>query len=93
MNSYEETAKVFKAFDDPNRLYIISLIGGSEKCACDILENLQISQPTLSHHMKILCESGIVKLRKDGKRSLYSLSETGLILAAKYIFSIFPKSA
>ena len=55
-----KTALIFKAFCDENRVRILNLLRGGEKCACRLLEELSISQPTLSHHMKILCDSGIV---------------------------------
>ncbi len=74
---HEQTAKVFKALCDPNRLMIIEMLRGGERCACKLLEDLNISQSTLSHHMKILCESGFVNCRRDGKWMNYSLSRKG----------------
>lgn len=74
---YEKTAAVFKAFCDANRLMILELLQSGEKCACVLLDNLQIGQSTLSHHMKILCDSGIVTPRREGKWTHYSLSEQG----------------
>lgn len=75
----EETAKVFKAFCDERRIEIIKLLQSGEKCACMLLEKLEISQPTLSHHMKVLCDSRIVNSRKDGKWTHYSLCEEGVV--------------
>ena len=77
MNIYEENVKVFKAFCDENRLMILNLLRSGEKCACVILEELDIAQSTLSHHMKILCESGIIDFRKEGKWTYYSMSNEG----------------
>jgi ArsR family transcriptional regulator len=74
-NKYENIAKVFKALCDPNRLMIIEMLQGGEKCACKILNDLNIVQSTLSHHMKILCESGFVDSRRDGKWMHYSLNK------------------
>ncbi|MDL2235263.1 metalloregulator ArsR/SmtB family transcription factor [Christensenellaceae bacterium OttesenSCG-928-L17] len=74
---HAENAKVFKAFCDENRLQILSLLQTGEKCACVLLEDLNISQPTLSHHMKILCESGVVSGRKEGKWTYYAISPAG----------------
>ncbi|MCL1803394.1 MAG: metalloregulator ArsR/SmtB family transcription factor [Eubacteriaceae bacterium] len=74
---YTKNAAVFKALCDANRLKILELLQSGEKCACILLGQLQISQPTLSHHMKILCESGIVASRKEGKWTHYSISESG----------------
>lgn len=71
---YEQAASVFKALSDPNRLAVIDMIKTEEKCACKILEELHITQPTLSHHMKILCDSGLVNSRREGKWMHYSIN-------------------
>lgn len=76
-NRHVKNAVVFKALCDENRLQVLELLQTGEKCACVLLENLKISQPTLSHHMKILCESGIVTGRKEGKWTHYSISGKG----------------
>ena len=70
-----ETARMFKAFCDESRIAIIKLLTNEEKYACKLLEELKISQPTLSHHMKILCDSGIVTRRKEGKWMHYSINK------------------
>lgn len=77
MRDHAADAKVFKAFGDINRLQILEMLREGEKCACVLLEDLQISQSTLSHHMKILCDSGIVTGRKEGKWTYYSISKEG----------------
>lgn len=74
----KKTATIFKAFCDENRIRIVELLRSGEKCACKILEELNITQPTLSHHMKILCDSGIVTGRKEGKWMHYSISSEGV---------------
>ncbi|MGN1094264.1 MAG: ArsR/SmtB family transcription factor, partial [Candidatus Neoclostridium sp.] len=51
---------ILKALADDNRLEVLKLLQGGEKCACRLLEALEIGQPTLSHHMRILCEAGLV---------------------------------
>ncbi len=73
----QQTAKVFKALGDENRLCIMQMLRSGEKCACKLLEDLQIAQPTLSHHMKILCDCGLVTGRKEGKWMHYSLCADG----------------
>ena len=73
----KDNVKIFKALCDENRLSILDLLKDGEKCACVLLEDLSISQSTLSHHMKILCESGIVSGREEGKWTYYSLSTKG----------------
>lgn len=74
MNMHED-ARIFKALGDENRLQILILLQSEELCACHLLEQLNITQPTLSHHMKLLCDSGIVNYRKDGKWMHYSIAD------------------
>jgi len=69
----DKISKICKALSDSNRLKIIKLLTSEELCACKLLEEIQITQPTLSHHMKILSESGLVSVRKEGKWSYYSI--------------------
>jgi len=73
----KDHAKVFKAFCDEKRLQIIDLLRGGEKCACVLLEQLDLGQSGLSYHMKILVESGIVQSRQEGKWTHYKISEKG----------------
>lgn len=81
LTDFNKQAKIFKAFCDENRLCILSLLKTGEKCACDLLEELQISQPTLSHHMKILSEAGIVIGRREKKWIHYSINVANVELA------------
>jgi len=74
---YEKHAKVFKALCDEKRLRILELLRGGEKCACVLLEQLDLGQSGLSYHMKILVESGIVESRQEGKWTHYKISEQG----------------
>lgn len=85
MRDHAADARVFKAFCDENRLQVLEMLRSGEKCACVLLEKLQISQSTLSHHMKILCDSGIVASRRDGKWTYYSISEAGNRKAAELL--------
>lgn len=86
-NKYQKNARVFKAFCDENRLMILEMLQSGEKCACHLLEQMEIGQSTLSHHMKILCESGIVNSRKEGKWTYYSISSDG----SKYACELLKK--
>lgn len=70
-------ARVFKAFCDETRLAILEMLQDGEKCACVLLEKVNVGQSTLSHHMKILVESGVVTPRKSGKWTYYSICEDG----------------
>jgi len=69
--------KIFTAFFDETRLNILELLRGGEKCASKLLEQVSIGQSTLSHHMKVLVDSGIVTARKAHKWTYYSISESG----------------
>ena len=82
---------MFKAFADENRIQILELLRDGERCACRLLEEMKITQPTLSHHMKILCDSGIVVGRKEGKWMHYSISEDGIRDVRNYLDAIMMK--
>ena len=71
--NYEGNARIFKALSDPSRLKIIDILSCGEKCACDILEHFEFTQPTLSHHMKVLIDCGLVESRKEGTWNYYKL--------------------
>lgn len=75
MNKFSNDVKLFKALSDENRLKVLEILKDGEKCGSDLLSDLEISQPTLSHHMKILCDSTIVNYRKDGKQMIYTINE------------------
>ncbi len=77
METYQESAKVFKALCDPKRLAILKQLRSGEKCACVLLEPMDLTQSGLSYHMKILCDSGLVEGRQEGKWIHYRLSEAG----------------
>lgn len=72
--THDEAASVCKALSDSNRIRIIEMLTQGERCACNLLEELHITQPTLSHHMKVLDDCGLVHSRKDGKWSYYSIN-------------------
>lgn len=69
--TYPEYIQIFKALADETRLKIIEILSHGEMCACQLLENFTITQPTLSYHMKILCDSGIVVGRREGAWMYY----------------------
>ena len=62
---YTEYARLFKALSDPKRLKIVHMLAGGELCACKILEEFHITQPTLSHDMKLLTDTGLVIPRRE----------------------------
>ncbi|NTU89496.1 MAG: winged helix-turn-helix transcriptional regulator [Actinobacteria bacterium] len=83
-----DCALICKALGDSNRMQIVRMLSEGEKCACKLLEKFDITQPTLSHHMKILCECGIVSVRKDGKWAYYSLDDEVFGAFGRYIASL-----
>ena len=82
---FREDVRRIKALADENRLAIMLALQHGEKCGCVLLEELNITQPTLSHHMKLLCDSELVSGRKEGKWMYYSISEEGLKKAQEYL--------
>lgn len=78
MNEFERKAHVFKALSDPNRLRILKILKKGEICGTAILKELNISQPTLSHHMRVLCDANITKNRRQGKWVYYSFNIDGI---------------
>lgn len=83
MNGYKNDTLIFKALCDEKRLSILELLKSGEKCACVLMEELNIAQSALSYHMKILCESGIVTSRQEGKWTHYTISKSGREYAIK----------
>ncbi|MCJ7793453.1 metalloregulator ArsR/SmtB family transcription factor [Candidatus Bathyarchaeota archaeon] len=70
-NRFKST--VFHALSDPIRLEIISYLREGEKCVCEIVPHLNLIQPLVSRHLKILKDTGIVRCRKDGTKRMYSI--------------------
>lgn len=83
-----EYIRVFRAFTDENRVRVLELLCEGEQCACILLDDLKISQPTLSHHMKILCDSGIVQNRRVGKWTYYSINMDGCEYASRLLNTV-----
>ncbi|MBM6938997.1 helix-turn-helix transcriptional regulator [Pseudoflavonifractor phocaeensis] len=83
--SHQAQAKVFKALCDPKRLSVLEQLRSGEKCACVLLDALELTQSGLSYHMKILCESGIVASRPEGKWTYYRLDPSGSDYAVRLL--------
>lgn len=83
-----DVALLCKALGDTNRLQIVQMLADGEKCACKLLEAFEITQPTLSHHMKILCESGLVDVRRKGKWNHYSLNCETFVAFQQFLGSL-----
>ena len=90
--NYEESSKILKVISNPKRLQIIDILSCKEMCACDILEHFDFTQPTLSHHMKVLSEANLVNIRKDGLWSHYSLNKNECNKIIEFLNSMFSDS-
>ena len=77
-HEYKDLASLLKVVAEPNRLKILEMLSCGEMCGCDILAHFDFTQPTLSHHMKILCDCGLVIARKDWKWTHYSIDKNTL---------------
>ena len=88
MRTYQESARVFKALCDPKRLAILEQLRSGEKCACVLQKPMDLTQSGLSYHMKILCDSGLVVSRQEGKWTHYRLSETGKDEAVELLLAL-----
>ncbi len=88
----DRRVEVLKALSDRNRLLILDMLSCGEMCACDIMEGLELTQPTISHHMKILVRAGLVKCKKQGKWMCYSVNKPVVDDLFEYInYIVSPK--
>lgn len=83
--------KMIKAIDDQNRIQILEFLSCGELCACEILKNFKITQPTLSHHMKILVDAGLVNSNKRETKIFYDLNNDAVDFLKSSITNIFNK--
>jgi ArsR family transcriptional regulator len=87
----ERVARVFKALGDPTRVRLLSLIAagaGGEACICDLTEPVGLSQGTVSHHMKLLAEAGLVTREQRGKWAYYALNGDAMDAAASALRAV-----
>jgi len=77
-------SEIFKAMSDPTRLVIINALLLAEMCTCDVAALMNMSQPAVSHHLKALRQSGLIKYRRDGKIVYYSLNDDHVGLLFQY---------
>lgn len=90
---YQDTARILKAISDPKRLRIVDMLSCGELCACKILEAFHITQPTLSHDMRVLLQAGIVNDRREGKNTYYSLNTARLSDFERVLHTIMSSKA
>ena len=93
MATHQEHAKVFRALCDPKRLAILEQLRSGEKCACVLQKPMDLTQSGLSYHMKILCDSGLVSSRQDGKWTHYRLCDEVREKAVKLLLALTTPTA
>ena len=84
----EQLARTLKAIADPARLRLLSIVGaheGGETCVCDLVEPLGLSQPTVSHHLKVLVDAGLLHRDKRGVWAYYSIVPEALEIIARLL--------
>ncbi|MGN1163812.1 MAG: ArsR/SmtB family transcription factor [Candidatus Ornithospirochaeta sp.] len=84
----EEVSEIAKALSDSNRLRIIEMLVEGEKCVCSLLEELKVTQPTLSHHMKTLTDCGLVISRREGKWQHYRINSVRFLEFKNYLSAL-----
>jgi ArsR family transcriptional regulator, arsenate/arsenite/antimonite-responsive transcriptional repressor len=84
---------VFRALGDPTRLEVYRLIAAQPDplCVCDVVSRFEVSQPTISHHLKILREAGLVTVSRRGVWAYYGASPSGLDVANKALAALAPE--
>lgn len=82
----QELAQAFKALGDMNRVKMLEMIAGQDDiCACHLLDAFDFTQPTLSHHMKILCSANLIECTKRGRWMHYSLKKETAKRLSRYL--------
>ncbi len=84
----KDLVEIFKALSDENRIKILQMLSNGELCACDIQDQFQLTQPTISHHMKVLMQSGLVESEKRGKWMFYFISKEKVDVMCQFIKEI-----
>ena len=84
----EDNAAVLKSLADPTRLKIIYLLKNGELCVCEILEAMDRSQSTISHHLNMMKKENILLTRKEGKWIYYRLADENIIEILENLFNI-----
>ncbi|TCO74361.1 ArsR/SmtB family transcription factor [Marinisporobacter balticus] len=88
----KELVEICKALSDENRITIFKRLAYGELCVCDILENLNLSQPTVSHHLKVLYQADLIHVEKRGKWKYYSINNEKVIETKQFFEMILNRS-
>lgn len=89
----ERLALIFKALSDETRLKIVKMLSGGEMCACEILRSFNITQPTLSYHMKILTDCGLINGRREGAWMRYVINTKRYVQVRTFINDLMPETS
>lgn len=81
--SAEQIAALFKGFDDPTRIHILTLLIGGERCVGEIADAMALSQSAVSHQLRILKAMRLVRSRREGKNLMYSLADDHVLCILK----------
>lgn len=84
----DKAAKVLRVLGDSNRLRILELLRDGEMCQCEIIPLIGQSQPTVSRHLSLLEEHGVLECRKDGVRVLYQIRDPRILEILEIIFTL-----
>lgn len=90
----EQAAAVLRALADPTRLEILRLLAAQAGpvCVCDVVERFPLSQPTISHHLKVLREAGLVTVSRRGTWAYYAVDPRGLDLLRELADQLTPRT-
>ncbi len=83
-----DIADLFSQLGDSTRVRLLSMLAMEPMCVCEMADILRMSQPAVSHHLRMLRQSGVVRFKKDGKRAFYSLSESKSGRMARQMLSV-----
>jgi len=87
-SDYRKTAHIFKALADENRLKILDMLAAGSLCSCRMVPKLDISQPTLSHHLKVLHQAGLIDYQKCGKQINYRIRHEAMDIIQQFLNNV-----
>jgi len=90
---FKRGTELMKALSDETRVRIVHILSCGELCACDIQEYFDLTQPTLSHHLALLVDAGLVTARREGKWAHYSLTGASFDALGDFVKTISSPSA
>lgn len=92
MNEFQKVEKLYKVLGDKTRLMILNRIHQGDQCGCDLIDGLEISQPTLSHHLKVLKDHGFIHGIRDQNRILFTINKEKIEEVNNYLSTILKQT-